>query len=65
MVGKALQAAEELAKQGIEAEVINLRSLRPFDTETIVELGQEDQPPGHRSRKAGRSPASARSSPRR
>jgi pyruvate dehydrogenase E1 component beta subunit len=36
MVGKTLQAAEELAKQGIEAEVINLRSLRPFDTETIV-----------------------------
>jgi pyruvate dehydrogenase E1 component beta subunit len=36
MVGKALQAAEELAKHGIEAEVINLRSLRPFDTETIV-----------------------------
>ena len=37
MVGKALQAAEELAKLGIDAEVINLRSLRPFDTETIVE----------------------------
>ncbi len=37
MVGKALQAAEELAKIGIEAEVINLRSLRPFDTETIVQ----------------------------
>jgi len=37
MVGKALAAAEELAKQGIDAEVINLRSLRPFDTETIVE----------------------------
>jgi pyruvate dehydrogenase E1 component beta subunit len=36
MVGKALQAADELAKQGIEAEVVNLRSLRPFDTETIV-----------------------------
>ena len=36
MVGKALQAAEELAKEGIDAEVINLRSLRPFDTETIV-----------------------------
>src|SRR6185369_10653398 len=30
MVGKALQAADELAKLGIEAEVINLRSLRPF-----------------------------------
>ena len=37
MVGKALQAAEELAKLGIDAEVINLRSLRPFDTETIVQ----------------------------
>ena len=36
MVGKALQAAEELAKAGIDAEVINLRSLRPLDTETIV-----------------------------
>ena len=36
MVGKALVAAEELAKQGIDAEVINLRSLRPFDTETVV-----------------------------
>ena len=36
MVGKALHAAEELAKLGIDAEVINLRSLRPFDTETIV-----------------------------
>src|SRR6188508_2586274 len=36
MVGKSLQAAEELAKHGIEAEVINLRSLRPFDTETLV-----------------------------
>ncbi len=36
MVGKALQAAEELAKEGIDAEVINLRSIRPLDTETIV-----------------------------
>ncbi|MBN8873348.1 MAG: pyruvate dehydrogenase complex E1 component subunit beta [Rhodospirillales bacterium] len=37
MVGVALKAAEELAQQGIEAEVINLRSLRPLDTATIVE----------------------------
>ena len=36
MVGLALQAAEALAGQGIDAEVINLRSLRPLDTETIV-----------------------------
>jgi pyruvate dehydrogenase E1 component beta subunit len=33
----ALSAAEELAKQGIEAEVIDLRTLRPMDTATIVE----------------------------
>ena len=32
----ALKAAYELAKEGIEAEVIDLRTLRPMDTETIV-----------------------------
>ena len=37
MVGVALKAAEALADQGIEAEVINLRSLRPLDIGTIVE----------------------------
>ena len=37
MVGVAMKAAELLAEQGIEAEVINLRSLRPMDTATIVE----------------------------
>ncbi len=36
MVGKALAAAEELAKAGIDAEVIDLRSIRPLDVETIV-----------------------------
>jgi len=36
MVGVALKAAETLAEQGIEAEVINLRSLRPLDTDTVV-----------------------------
>jgi pyruvate dehydrogenase E1 component beta subunit len=35
-VSFALAAAETLAKEGIEAEVIDLRSLRPLDTETIV-----------------------------
>jgi pyruvate dehydrogenase E1 component beta subunit len=33
----ALKGAEELAKEGIEAEVIDLRTIRPMDTETIVE----------------------------
>jgi len=37
MVGKALAAAEELAKEGISAEVIDLRTIRPLDTETIIE----------------------------
>ena len=33
----ALAAAEELAKDGIEAEVIDLRTLRPMDTASIIE----------------------------
>ena len=33
----ALKAAEELANEGIAAEVIDLRTLRPMDTETIVQ----------------------------
>ncbi len=37
MVGVALKAAEALAAHGISAEVINLRSLRPLDTATIVQ----------------------------
>ena len=32
----ALKAAEELAKEGIEAEVIDLRTLRPMDSDTII-----------------------------
>jgi len=36
MVGVALKAAEALAAEGISAEVINLRTLRPLDTETII-----------------------------
>jgi pyruvate dehydrogenase E1 component beta subunit len=36
MVGKALEAARTLAEEGIEAEVIDLRSIRPLDIDTIV-----------------------------
>ena len=36
MVGRALEAAEQLAAQGISAEVIDLRTIRPLDIETIV-----------------------------
>jgi pyruvate dehydrogenase E1 component beta subunit len=41
MVGTALEAAAALAEQGIEAEVINLRSIRPLDTATIVRSVQK------------------------
>lgn len=36
MVHRALEAAERLAKDGIQAEVIDLRSIRPIDHETIL-----------------------------
>ncbi len=36
-VGHALDAAEALAGEGIEAEVIDLRTIRPLDTATLVE----------------------------
>ena len=37
MVGFCLQAAEALAQEGIEAEVVDLRTIRPMDIETVVE----------------------------
>lgn len=36
MVSAAVEAAEELSKQGIDAEVINVASIKPFDNETIA-----------------------------
>ncbi len=36
MVGVALEAAQMLSADGIEAEVINLRTLRPLDVDTLV-----------------------------
>ena len=37
MVGKALDAAETLAKEGVECDVIDLRTLSPIDMETVLE----------------------------
>ncbi|HEX8231904.1 MAG TPA: pyruvate dehydrogenase complex E1 component subunit beta [Caulobacteraceae bacterium] len=37
MVGLALQAAEQLAGEGLEAEVIDLRTLRPLDIDTVLQ----------------------------
>jgi pyruvate dehydrogenase E1 component beta subunit len=36
-VGLILEAAEALAKEGIDAELIDLRTLRPLDTDTVIE----------------------------
>ena len=36
-VGEALKAADKLAEEGISAEVIDLRTIRPLDIETVVE----------------------------
>ncbi|MDP1642342.1 MAG: pyruvate dehydrogenase complex E1 component subunit beta [Phenylobacterium sp.] len=41
MVGLALKAAEELAAEGIEAEVVDLRTIRPLDHDTVVESVQK------------------------
>jgi pyruvate dehydrogenase E1 component beta subunit len=41
MVGKAMEAADALASEGISAEVIDLRTIRPLDTETIVRSVQK------------------------
>ena len=37
MVGFALEAAEQLAEQGIDAEIVDLRTIRPLDEDTILE----------------------------
>ena len=37
MVHKSLSAAEELARQDIEADVIDLRTIRPMDRETVLD----------------------------
>jgi hypothetical protein len=36
MVTHSLEAADALAKEGVKAEVINLRSIRPLDIDTII-----------------------------
>ncbi|MBY0564558.1 MAG: pyruvate dehydrogenase complex E1 component subunit beta [Hyphomonadaceae bacterium] len=37
MVGLALKAAEQLASEGVDAEIVDLRTLRPLDTGAIIE----------------------------
>ena len=69
MVHQALEAAEPLAAEGIEAEVVDPRTLSPLDTDTILESVGED-PPARRGRRGQpalqrRARRSRRSSPTR
>ncbi|MBS1251740.1 MAG: 2-oxoisovalerate dehydrogenase subunit beta [Anaerolineales bacterium] len=41
MVPRALEAAEQLADEGIEVEVVDLRTLKPYDAETIVQSAKK------------------------
>ncbi|MGE5506919.1 MAG: transketolase family protein [Chitinophagales bacterium] len=41
MVSQALLAAEDLAKEGISARVINLHTLKPFDKDAVVKAARE------------------------
>ena len=63
-VGVALDAAETLAGEGINAEVIDLRTLRPLDKQAVLDQPEEDQPHGRgRGRLADLLDQPARSSP--
>ena len=48
----AMDAAEVLAAEGVEAEVVDLRSLVPYDEETVLASVKKDQPRGRRARGA-------------
>ena len=41
MVGKAIEAAEVLKNEGIDAEVINMASIKPFDKELIIDSAKK------------------------
>lgn len=41
MVSEAISAAEELAQEGISAEVINIHTIKPLDTELILKTAQK------------------------
>ena len=51
MVTPSLEAADRMAKEGVEVEVIDLRSLMPFDKAAIFTIGREDEPRADRARR--------------
>ena len=50
MVYLALEAAEILAKEGIELEVVDLRTVLPLDRDAIRRHGRKDEPRNHIAR---------------
>ena len=79
MVERALEAAETLAAEGIEAEVIDLRWIRPLDLADRQGIGREDRTPrssprsrstrrlgrdGHLGARPGRRPVRGAAAPR-
>ena len=52
MVHAALEAADKGAEQGYDIEVIDLRTLMPFDIEAIIDVGEEDRAGGGGARGA-------------
>ena len=51
MVHTSLEAAEMLAKEGIEAEVVDLRTLLPLDRDTILASREKNEQASRRSRR--------------
>lgn len=41
MVSKAMEAAEELAKEGISAQIVNVSTIKPLDAEGIIEIAKD------------------------
>ena len=51
MVTPSLEAADRLSKEGVEVEVIDLRTLLPLDKAAIFRIAREDEPRAHRPRR--------------
>ena len=64
MAHYALEAAEPVAEDGIGVEVVDLRTLRPLDRETVLVVGAQDRQVPRSSTRTTGSAATARRSPR-
>ena len=51
MVHHCIEAARELASEGVSAEVVDLRTVRPIDSETVLDSVQKDGQGAHRPRR--------------